>query len=266
MSTKVKTATKKVAKKTNKAEVAVNGTALKKAIADRTKPADKPKAEVKTDEIYHIWDVYGVKYLMDENMVPTRRVKCIEVNSDHDTSNEPELRNQLITDAEEALIKEGFAMTDVDAMEDALLNAERVIDEIRHDIEYKGMCKPCTIRELGDFTKFMKYLRDWRDRRFALAEKLGCTCNLPPVIPNDIENWHIENDQLVPNVKKPKVIKKVQITAPSADIALEGLPKNIAEPVKKALESILPTLPPELKEKALKSLPPATKSLPPAKK
>lgn len=216
-----KTTKKKVEKTTIKKSEAAQLKSIAKKVAEDHKGDPKPQLLFKKDAKptvekktrFHIWDVYGVKFIVD-NGVPTRRVTYIDVGSDHDTANEPDVRNRLITEAEDKLMSQGYFMTDVDAMEAALKELEPALDNLRHDIKYEGVCQGCAADRLGKALDWLEYLRSWRNRRFALADALGGTHNLPPVIPNDYqENWHIDHEhhRLVKNVETPKEIRSYKI-------------------------------------------------------
>lgn len=247
--TKKKAAAKPAAKKPSR--FVVKTIKAKPVPVKKDTPAKKEdtpsKPLVSSTSRFHIWDVYGVKFLMDDDMVPTRRVSVIEVTSDHDTANEPDLRNALIDDAEQQLIEQGFFMTDADAMEDALCKVEPCLDNIRHKIKYGETCQKCAAESVGTAIEWLEYLRSWRNRRYALADELGGTCNLPPVIPNDYkENWHVDGDKLVPNNPKPKVIHETKI------IGAKG-PEDLA----KAMASVGNNLPKEVIDKLAKIVPQA---------
>ena len=146
------------------------------------------KTEETTKEHFYVGCVIGIKYRIDTSgnkPAPERQVRTSLVWSDKDLANEPAEAEDLMMEAGEQLLKDGYSLTEEDALAQATFTVGCILGKLAHDIEYSDSvpCKTCTRNIIRDVEDLLKLARDFYHRHRDLCMSCECMAGVK-VFPN----------------------------------------------------------------------------------
>ena len=137
------------------------------------KKTPEPNTNIETKQHFYIGCVIGVRYVIDtknDKPSPERQTKLTFVWSEKDLANEPAAADDLIVEAENHVLDEGYFLTEEDAFINATVVAGRTLSNLAHDLEYTdGPCRNCTRYIVKDVEELLKIARDFSYRHHELC-------------------------------------------------------------------------------------------------
>lgn len=215
MSTKkVKTSSKKNDGKLTKAEKKALDSIADQVAKDH-EGLEKPQILVSAEPAkYFLCEVRATKFDMDDDGILCRKVVELAISSDKDLSNKPEEANEAIEESKKKIVKDGFFLSDKEAMDESIFKIEGMVARLATETEYgKGCCRTCAVNGLRSVNVALRNLRKFREFRDDLQSMIDPKKgSLPAVLPS---KEHSHEYKIVDGVFKyvgPKVsIREIEL-------------------------------------------------------